>query len=271
VIDKKLNDSYTARHDSVDISISSKKHVLLTPNGQSQANSYMQTASKTPNLSNKSGSKTVRKTVKQSSASRAGDSKIKSEKRSRGKTCAKKIIRGFRNVEDNDNVPDEANPTTEWINLNKNSISRLPNDKRFDSFWKNRNYRYSSSDNSLRNSERDSGIKQKSRRGSPRRNSKGLRSALSQSEQRISHFHTYKIQLSNKPNGKITRMEDPKQMHVEADMPKTLYATNATKTTKSYNPYMNDRRKSGRVSAIYLKPKVINVDLGKKSSKESDR
>jgi hypothetical protein len=207
VIDKKLNDSYTARQDSLDNSSINKKHVLLTPNGQTQADSYMRTASKTPNLSSKSG----RKTVRQSAASRAGDSKIKSQKRTRGKTCAKKIIRGFRNVEDDENVPDEASPTTEWINLNKNSISKLPTDKRFDSFWKNRNYRYSSSDNSLRDSERDSGIKQKGRRINSRRNSKGLRSALSQSEQRISHFHTYKSQLPNRPNGKITRMEDAEE------------------------------------------------------------
>jgi hypothetical protein len=55
------------------------------------------------------------------------------------------------------------------------------------------------------------------------------------------------------------------------DMPRTLYATNATKTTKSFNPSLSDKRKSGRVSAMYLKPKVINVDLGKKSSNESDR
>ena len=103
-----------------------------------------------------------------------------------------------------DNVPDEASPNTEWINLNKNSISKLPNDKRFDSFWKNRKYRDSSSTNSLRNSERDSRIKQKSKRG----DSKGLRNALSQSEKRISHFHTYKSQLLKKKNGKITNMKD---------------------------------------------------------------
>jgi hypothetical protein len=203
VIDKKLNDSYTAKKDSIDNSISSKKHVLLTPNGQSQVDSYMRTASKTPNLSNKSG----RKSVRQSTASRAEVSKIKSQKRTRGKTCVKKVIRGFKNGEDMDNVPDEASPNTEWINLNKNSISRLPNDKRFDSFWKNRKYRDSNSTNSLRNSERDSRIKQKSKGVDSRRNSKGLRNALSQSEKRISHFHTYKSQLSKK-NGKITRMED---------------------------------------------------------------
>jgi hypothetical protein len=60
-------------------------------------------------------------------------------------------------------------------------------------------------------------------------------------------------------------------MQVDVDMPRTLYATNATKTTKSFNPSLSDKRKSGRVSAMYLKPKVINVDLGKKSSNESDR
>jgi hypothetical protein len=60
-------------------------------------------------------------------------------------------------------------------------------------------------------------------------------------------------------------------MQNETDMPKTFYASNTSNATKSFKLSVNDRRMSGRVSAIYLKPKVINVDLGKKSSDESDR
>jgi hypothetical protein len=55
-------------------------------------------------------------------------------------------------------------------------------------------------------------------------------------------------------------------MQVGTDAPNT-FATNAN---KSFNPRSSDKKKTGRVSAIYLKPKVISVDLAKKSSNESD-
>jgi hypothetical protein len=185
-----------------------KNHLLLTPNESSKVKSNLPTAAKTTNsFKHKSGTKSVK--------SRRNDRNIHSERKQKGNiNGSRNNAVDFINKEGSDTVADEEDPTTGWIKLNKNSISRVPNEeKRFDSFWKDRNDRYSSSENSLKYSERVSAVKQKSNKSNFRQRSKGLRTALAQSEKRISHFNEYKSKSPkrNEPAGRITRLREAEE------------------------------------------------------------
>lgn len=180
----------------------------MTPNGSSKVKSNLPTAAKTPNsFKHKSGTKSVK--------SRKNEHNIHSQRKQKlDKIVSRNNAGDFINIEGSDTVANEEDPTTGWIKLNKNSISRVPNEeKRFDSFWKDRNDRYSSSENSLKYSERVSGVKQKSNRSNFRQRSKGLRTALAQSERRISHFNEYKSKSPkrNEPKGRITRLREAEE------------------------------------------------------------
>lgn len=160
------------------------RYLTKTPKEKPPVGANTSTATKTPHDKTRSSLKTkdpkITKNLFGSDRKEFRGKNIKDENKS------------FGAVEGNDVVPNESDPSVGWIKINKNGISHVPDEqKRFDSFWKGREERHSSSEYSQKHSDNATGVKPNGRR-SRREQSVQLHTVLLQSEKRIKHFNDFK-------------------------------------------------------------------------------
>lgn len=177
------------------------RYLTKTPKEKPPVGANTSTATKTPHDKTRSSLKT--KDPKITKNLFGSDRKEFRGKNQKGED------KSFGAVEGNDMVPNESDPTVGWIKISKNEISHVPDEqKRFDSFWKERQERHSSSDNSQKYSEHATGQKVNGRK-SRREQSVQLRTALLQSAKRIKHFNDFKSKSpKRKPESAYKNIKD---------------------------------------------------------------